>query len=278
LKNDYMTNQRWEEGRMRWRSDRETIRPSEYDVAEIADDRTARAFVALHHYSREYVAARYRFGLYRLGRLAGVAVFSQPVNDRSVTKVFPIHPKEGVELGRLVLLDEVAGNGESWFVSRAFELLRKKEVADKEGRDLRGILGVVSFSDPMPRRSADGRLVLPGHLGTVYQALNSVYLGRADARTLRLLPDGTVFSHRAEEKIRNRESGWEGAAAKLERYGAEPVRKEDPKGWLKVWLSRLTRPLVHRGNHKYCWAFDPRLRDNLRPSGPYPKLKDPEAV
>src|ERR1043166_8703135 len=94
-------NQRWEEGRSRWRSDRETIRPSEYEVAEISHD-DARGFIETHHYSKDYPAARYRFGLHRHGTLVGVAVFSQPVNNRTVTKVFPIHQKEGVELGRLV--------------------------------------------------------------------------------------------------------------------------------------------------------------------------------
>src|ERR1044071_2743743 len=105
-------NQRWEEGRPRWRSDRETIRTSEDEVAEIGNDQ-AKAFVGTHHYSKDYPAPRYRFGLHRHGTLVGVAVFSQPVNNRTVTKVFPIHQKEGVELGRLVLLDEVPGNGES---------------------------------------------------------------------------------------------------------------------------------------------------------------------
>ena len=39
-----------------------------------------------------------------------------------------------VELGRFVLLDSVAGNGETWFLARSFEILRKH-----------AIVGVVSF-------------------------------------------------------------------------------------------------------------------------------------
>jgi hypothetical protein len=29
---------------------------------------------------------------------------------------------------------------------------------------------VVSFADPMVRQAADGTIVCPGHLGTIYQA------------------------------------------------------------------------------------------------------------
>src|SRR5262249_3474031 len=132
----------------------------------IADDTTARGFVETHHYSASYPAARWRFGLYCHGRLVGAAVFSHPSNDRTLTAVFPGKPTDSVELGRLVLLDEVPGNGESWFVARCFEQLK----AD-------GILGVVSFSDPMPRARVDGPVVMPGHVGTVYQALSAAYLG-----------------------------------------------------------------------------------------------------
>jgi hypothetical protein len=34
---------------------------------------------------------------------------------------------------------------------------------------------------------------MPGHVGTIYAATNAVYTGRATARTVKLLPDGTVF-------------------------------------------------------------------------------------
>ncbi len=60
-----------------------------------------------------------------------------------------------------------------------------------------GVRGLVMFSDPLPRTRADGAVVMPGHVGTIYQAANSVYTGRSTPRTLTLLPDGTVFSDRA---------------------------------------------------------------------------------
>ena len=58
------------------------------------------------------------------------------------------------------------------------------------------------FSDPLPRTRADGTVVMPGHLGTIYQAANAVYTGRGTPRTLTLLPDGTVFSDGAGSPTR----------------------------------------------------------------------------
>jgi hypothetical protein len=131
---------------------------------------------------------------------------------------------------------------------------------------------VVSFSDPVPRTTADGRVVMPGHVGTVYQALNAAILGRSKPRTLRILPDGTTFSERAIEKIRSRDQGWEYAVRQLVRFGAEPLGPvEQGAGWLSRWLPRLTRPLRHPGNHRYAWSFDGR---RLGSTGLYPKRED----
>lgn len=274
-----MLNQRWEEGNARWRSSREVIRTSEYDVAEILDDETAKTFVRQHHYSGDYPAARFRYGLYHAGTLVGVAVFSHPVNDRTLTNVFPVHRKEATELGRFVLLDEVPGNGETWFLARCFDALKKKVVLDDQGQELRGILGIVSFSDPMPRATSEGKLVLPGHVGTIYQALSGSYLGRGDGRRLHLLPDGRVFNHRTEQKIRKMEQGWKGGVEELQSYGAGPLN-EEPAAWLSRWLPIVTRPLKHHGNHKYAWAINKHMRPALSAARsmakelPYPKTVD----
>lgn len=261
-----MRNQRWRNGRGAWRPADELIDPSKFDVAPIRDDGTAKAFILQHHYSGTYPAARFRFGLYD-PELVGVAVFSVPCSSRVLTKVFPCEPSAAVELGRLVLLDSVGGNGESHFIGRCFRLLRAE-----------GIAGVVSFSDPVPRRTVSGRLIMPGHVGTVYKATNGVYLGRGDGRVLRLLPNGRSFSHRAEQKIRKQEQGYRYAVAQLEAAGAEPLGDgEDPALWLKRELPRFRR-LRHRGNHKYAWAFARSLRKQLPKSLPYPRQVDPEVA
>lgn len=258
-----MNNQRWRERRDSYRPPGELIRTDQYDVEPIDSDLVARDFVHEHHYSATYPAARFRFGLYRRGELVGVAVFSHPCNNRVLTNVFARTPVlEAVELGRFVLLDEVPGNGETWFLARAFEQLRGE-----------GIRGVVSFSDPTPRTAADGRVIFPGHLGTIYQAHNARFLGRGDARTVKLLPDGRVFANRAEQKIRSGSRGWRYASSQLEAFGADPLPEGADRGarleWLELWLGRLTRPLRHPGNLRYAWPLARRVE--LPAGQAYPK-------
>lgn len=111
-------NQRWRKGRSCYRPAGEVIRTSEYEIAELAGDSEAKTFVLAHHYSQSYPASRFRFGLHRHGSLCGVAVFSHPCNDRVLTNVFRCVPLAAVELGRFVLLDEIPGNGETYFLAR----------------------------------------------------------------------------------------------------------------------------------------------------------------
>jgi hypothetical protein len=257
--------QRWAEGRASYRPLGEVIRTAEYDVAEIHDDTTARNFVLTHHYAGTYPAARFRVGLYRRGSLVGVAVFSHPCSDKVLTNVFPGKATDSVELGRFVLLDSCEANAETFMLGCAFDILRAHK-----------IVGVVSFSDPMPRRTVAGDLVFRGHYGTIYQAHNGRFLGRATARTLRLLPDGRVFSDRAAQKIRKGESGWHYAAAQLESWGASPApdNPEDRREWFAQALTRFTRTIQHRGNFKYAWPLQKHMRRFLPPSLPYPKYLD----
>jgi hypothetical protein len=252
--------QRWRERRDTYRPAGEPFDPRAFEVTEIEGDREAKTFVERHHYSGSYPAARFRFGLYRCGgELAGVSVFSHPCRPEVLTSVFPGNPLDAAELGRFVLLDDVKANAETWFLARCFELLR--------GR----LRGVVSFSDPFPRTTLDGRVTFKGHLGTIYQASNAVYLGQGKRATLRLLPDGRVLSARAISKIRALERGWRYSAALLEGFGAEQLTG-DPAAWLREWLPRLTRNVRHPGNHRYAFALWRPVRRVLPASLPYPKL------
>ncbi len=251
--------QRWTETEESWRPGAEPIATWKYEVAAIPDDTTPRTFVERHHYSRSYVAARRRFGLYRGDDLQGVAVFSQYMSAASFGPLPLSDPKAGIELGRLVLIDQVPGNGESWFVARCFELLRRD-----------GFEAVLSFSDPEPRTRADGSIVHPGHVGIVYQALSACYTGRATPRTLRLLADGTALSDRTLQKIRAGERGAAPAIERLEQLGAMPFDARDPAAWLRREVARLTRPLRHPGNHRYLWALTRRGRKALPASQAYP--------
>lgn len=251
--------QRWRARRGVYRPAGEPIRTADFEVAAIDEDRVAKRFVLEHHYEGSYVPARARFGLYRGSELAGVAVFSVPVNARALDPA-PGDAASRACLGRLVLLDDVAANGESWFIARCFELLQRE-----------GYTGIVSFADPQPRLSEAGDTVFRGHLGTIYQATNGVYVGRSKADTRRLLPDGTVLHNRLLAKIRKLDRGWRYGVELLERHGAGPL-EGDPREWLAEWLPRITRRQRHRGNLKYVWALNKRDRRWLPDSLPYPKL------
>ena len=252
-------NQRWIERRGIYRPADEVINTRRYEVSPIQGDAIAKAFITRHHYSGTYPAARYRFGLYHSQELVGVAVFSHPSNDK-VLAIFPGRPIESAELGRFVLNDTVPGNGETWFLARCFELLRHA-----------GIIGIVSFSDQIARQAFDGRTIFAGHVGTIYQAHNATYLGRATARRLKILPDGTVLSDRTVQKIRAQEKGHQYATRLLETFGAEPI-SGCPVAWLDQWLPKLTRPLAHPGNHKYAWMLQKAHRRHLLASAPFPKF------
>lgn len=252
-------NQRWRLQRTSYRPAGETIKTSDYEVSALDGDTEAKAFILSHHYAGSYPAARFRFGLHLHGALVGVAVFSHPCNDKVLTSVFPGAATDSVELGRFVLLDAVPGNGETWFLGQAFRRLKAI-----------GLRGVVSFSDPIVRTKADGATIFKGHVGTIYQAHNGVYLGRGTKRTLKLLPDGRVFNDRAAQKIRAGERGWRAAAGQLEKYGAPSCPAEHRADWLETWTTALTRRLKHTGNHRYAWSFGrPILR--WATQQPYPK-------
>jgi hypothetical protein len=251
----------------RWRGGRATYKPAgipidtrAHEVAPILDDGTAKRFVLEHHYLGTYPAARARFGLWRGETLVGVAVYSVPTQPKCLD-VIPGGREAAVELGRLVLLDEVAANGESWFVARTFELLRAA-----------GFEGVLSHADPVPR-VVDGLTLFPGHVGTIYQATNANYFGRSAPRTLRLLRSGQTLAPRALTKIRKRERGHAYAEAQLVAAGAEPLEKgECPYAWLERWLPRLTTPLRHTGQHRYAWALTKAGRRHLPEAQAYPKV------
>lgn len=224
-------------------------------------------------------AAVRRFGLYDVStgerRLCGVAVFGIPVSKAVLTKPLPeLTPyTESLVCSRFVLLQERPANSESWFLARCHADLLST-----------GVRGVVSFADPVPRRTASGALVMPGHCGWIYQATNSVYAGRATARTIKLLPDGTVFHDRTAQKARRQEQGHEYAEAQLIALGAPVPRAGcDRAVWLREALVAVgARNVRHRGAHRYVFRLGRTRREReeiklgLPARRPYPKYPDPE--
>lgn len=264
--------QRWKLGRNYWRVDRdEGFRKADYTIDEIRDS-AARAFVVAHHYSGSYPIAIERFGLFRDRTLVGVAVFSIPINNSIMPRYTGVAAKQGAELGRFVLLDEVPYNAESYFLAGALKALCAIRP---------DLSAVVAYSDPMPRASLVGQIVLPGHIGIAYQASNARYLGRASSKTLHLTPSGVALCTRAISKVRLQEHGADSAEKRLVRLGA-PARPvgQHPAEWINnVIVSDTFRRVRHPGNHIYAWALGtPRekvsLVNGFAPARLFPKNLD----
>lgn len=245
--------QRWNTGREAWRNGAETIDPTRYEV-EPLPELAAKRFVETHHYSGSYPAAVVRAGLFRrsLGHqreLVGVCVFSVPAQARAIPHW--TGTDAGLELGRFVLADEVEGNGETWFLARAFDVLREERP---------GVRAVLSYSDPMQRVTATGHVVTPGHVGTIYQAFNGRHVGRGKAEWRYFDRDGREVSRRATSKIRLDEMGAAGAYERFLAQGA-PRRQvgEDGAAYVQRALaeglaSGTFRRVKHPGNLAYVWA------------------------
>jgi hypothetical protein len=138
----------------------------------------------------------------------------------------------------------------------------------------------------VPRRTADGSTVLPGHVGTIYQASNATYTGRGTARTLLLAPDATVLNARSLQKVRQQERGHESVERKLIGYGARAPRVgEDMTAWLRIALGDIgVRRIRHRGAHRYVFRLGRNARKRSRISlglptnSAYPKQIDDAAA
>lgn len=271
-------NQRWRDRRGSYRPAGEVICTSDYEAAFLdgkGSDTIAKAFVEQHHYSGTYPAARERAMLYRRGELAGTAIFSHPSSE-DVLAPLPCERLEGVELGRFVLLDNVPGNGESWFFARSLEILRD-----------RGYRALLSHSDPVPRRTSAGELVLPGHVGTIYQATNAIYAGRSKNTLHVLKPNGTIFSPRSMTKIRRWERGAARCVDEFVELGADRpsagdlASRDARRAWMWRAIFATCRRMPHAGNHRYLWAIDKRIRKDvakLATGEAYPKARDVEPV
>lgn len=271
--------QRWLLGREHRRPAGPTIRTSEYEVAPI-DVATAKLFVETHHYARSASSPAHPFGLARRGELVGIALFGPPASQNAHRAVFPtLDDDEAATLGRLVLLPEAEGNAESWMVKRCLELLAAPKLYrphNRDGSPRRPIAAIETCADPVARIARDGRRVMPGHAGTVYQALSALHTGRTNRATKYLLPDGTELSNRAQGKINRAEQGRAYAGSILVDFGAAPLAHgQDPRAWLALWRARLTRSYRHPGCFRYVICLDRRRRREVLDRFervPYPKI------
>ena len=266
-------SKRWRDRQQSFVPAKGCINPSEFGVEVIDCMKIAKPFVLRHHYSASFPVSRASIGLFRKkgldrSELVGVATFSQPMNNAAIAKHTGLTNHQfGVELGRFILHDSVLGNGETFFLSRAFRALRQVKP---------GIEAVISYADPMIRTDIEGNVTKPCHIGAVYAVMGAAHRGRGTSRLETLTPDGQVYSDRDISKIRNEETGRRYAIAELIARGATPPRLgEDPRAWIKSlyeigFLTKRRNP----GNHVYSFELTSKAKLAGRglPRLEYPRL------
>jgi hypothetical protein len=256
----------------RWASGNEFRLPAGRDLfvadarytVDIAPHAMSKAFIVEHHYAHSFPSSVVRVGLWRDRTLVGLANFGNPSNERVIPCWTDLGPRDGLELNRLLLLPEIGYGGESWFIRRALALVRA----------IKPIRVVLSYADPVERRSVSGQVVCPGHIGTIYQASNALFCGRAAARTVWLAPNGMIVNEKARSKISQQDVGRDYSERILADLCGEPRRfGEDPRDYL-ARVRSLFRLLRHEGNLLYALPMDRDTRRALSlryGTRPYPK-------
>lgn len=244
--------QRWKKKRALWVPRTVLFDPSRAEVALLPEP-DAKEFVTTHHYSGSWPAARVRVGLFQkrpfeASQLVGTAVFGVGMQPLSISKYLGVDAAFGVELSRFVLLDEVAFNGESWFLRRCFRLLREQ---------LPEVKGVLAYADPMAYDDINGRVTKKGHSGQIYRAFSASYKGTSLPRTIRLSPSGHVLSDRSLAKVRSEERGADYAYQDLLELGAPPRRAgESSRDYVRrVLVEGPFRRMRHPGKHVFTWGL-----------------------
>jgi hypothetical protein len=195
----------------------------DYYVAKIEAKR-GKEFVKEHHYSHGIHNGPMCYGLLEIGtdRLVGVCAFATPSSEAVCASVFGVEYKRSVtELHRLVLLDEVRHNAESFFISRAMKLLKQ---------DRPYYSAVLSFADSTQ-----------GHRGTIYRATNALYCGMT-GRSRFYYDETGRLRHPRQNGVNitlqmAKERGWTGVMreAKFRYLFILPTSKTERK----TWRSRL---------------------------------------
>jgi len=143
-----------------------------YHVKRISGKDT-KEFIIKNHYTHGCHNGPMGFGLFEGDFLIGVCAFATPCSENVRSSIFGKEFKDSVtELHRLFIVDGTPKNTESWFVSRALNMLKEEKPH---------IQAVVSFADGTQ-----------GHVGTIYQALNAIYYGTSGKATFYRDGDGRL--------------------------------------------------------------------------------------
>lgn len=155
-------------------------------------------------------------------------------------------PIKSLDLGRFVLLPELEGNAETFFLRRALWGLAR----DKPEYDL-----VISMSDPMSYRTREGKLISPGHYGGIYIGAGLRHVGRSRPEKRRLAQNGRIVNGRMLAKARKpTESGHDGAIETLIGLGAPPPKEgESSAAYVaRALQSEAFYEVDHPGNLVYA--------------------------
>ncbi len=133
-----------------------------------------RPFIEQHHYSHSINGCKVSdcFALYD-GMEMKAAVLFGPLST-TAWKKYGQDEKDVVELRRLVCLDELPRNTESWLIAQCLKRLKGKYKV------------CVSYADPRH-----------GHCGFIYQASNWSYMGQTANDTVFVTPEGKEYHSRA---------------------------------------------------------------------------------
>jgi hypothetical protein len=257
-------------------------------VDQISNETTCKRFVLKHHYSGSIPPAIASFGLFEAtgvvqSRLVGIACFTVPMNWGAKEAALLQPEERPAELGRFVLLDEVGANAETWFLSRALRgFAAAKRSPNGEGGTKARHPICVSYSDPVPRTSEDGRITFRGHFGHVYgPAGGGIYTGRGSRKTIWLCRDGSALVARTLNKLRASESGDAHVYRMMLAAGAPRMKSnENPRSYVERALrDGPFRRILHAGNHRYIftlgsYARQRTLKTALQTDLPYPNRTD----
>lgn len=191
----------------------------QYTVRKV-DTKLAKEFVKQHHYSHGIHNGPITYGMFDGETLVGVCAFATPASEAVCASLFGSeHNRKVTELHRLVLLDEIPHNAESWFVSRALKLLKQ---------DRPQYVAVISFADGTQ-----------GHRGVIYQATNFGYYGTTGRHKF-YLDDTGRLRHPRQNGVNitlamAKEKGWEPVMrdAKHRYIILLPTSKSERKTWLR---------------------------------------------
>lgn len=168
-----------------------------------------------------------KIGVWENGEYVGTVIYTRGASPWLATPYNGVTSNEVAELARVALDEHETPT--SRILSISLKLLEQK---------CPGIRLVVSFADPKP-----------GHDGTLYQASNWVYTGRAESNT-----DIQIGSDRYHERTVGNRYGTSAVGKLKKLLDARPIK-------------RISRP----NKYKYVYPLDEELRPKLNAiSKPYP--------